>query len=184
MNHHYKPLYQIISQCLYRSIFSTNPDTVEDAENMLDRIEREILPSGSGFDSGTKIDRKCKQPLRTFKLETSYHHMDDAGFYDGWTSHVVTVTADMTGTGPEIGISGRDKNMIKDYIGDTFGCLLFERYHMETLMRYREPVPAPAPVEYQCGPCGAAFQMKEDDGQSPPEYCPACGSPCIQRVIK
>ena len=86
----------------------------------LDRIEKECLPSGSGFDAGTTIDREKSGPDRLVFL-TSFHHMNDGGCYDGWTDHVVTVAP--TFNGPDIRVSGRNRNDIKDYIVDTFATL-------------------------------------------------------------
>lgn len=83
----------------------------------LDRIERECLPSGSGFDNGTTIDREKSGPDRLVLL-TSFHHMNDGGYYDGWTDHVVTVTPSFFG--PIVKVGGRNRNDIKGYITDVF----------------------------------------------------------------
>lgn len=79
---------------------------------------QESLPSGSGFDSGTEIDVESSGRLRLV-LTTAYHHMNDGGFYDGWTSHTITVRPDLL-FGFTLTISGKDKNDIKDYIGKVF----------------------------------------------------------------
>ena len=86
----------------------------------LDRIEKECLPSGSGFDAGTTIDREKSGPDRLVFL-TSFHHMNATGYYDGWTEHTVTIRP--TFTGPDIRVSGRNRNDVKDYIVDTFATL-------------------------------------------------------------
>lgn len=81
-----------------------------------------FMPSGSGWDHGTHID---------FDLSTSeklvfygaFHHMDESGYYDGWTEHSVTVRPSFISQ-VNISISGRDRNDIKDHIVETFaGCL-------------------------------------------------------------
>lgn len=69
----------------------------------LDAIERE-LPSGSGIDDGTKIDRN-KTTATRIVLIAGYHHMNENGMYDGWTSHRITITPTFDGidvrvTGP------------------------------------------------------------------------------------
>ena len=75
-----------------------------------------LLPSGSGYDNGSKIESVCSTRA-VFK--TSFHHMDANGFYDGWTDHMVSVIA--TFDGIEISsISGKNRNGIKDHITDTF----------------------------------------------------------------
>lgn len=86
----------------------------------LDRIERECLPSGSGFDAGTSIDREKSGPNQLV-FDTSFHHMDDGGYYDGWTRHAVTIAP--TFNGPIVKVGGRNRNDVKDYIGETFAAL-------------------------------------------------------------
>ncbi|NCC74709.1 MAG: hypothetical protein EOM06_15130 [Sphingobacteriia bacterium] len=79
-------------------------------------IEKDILPSGSGIDCGTKIDRDFKP--NKIKLICSFHHMDENGYYDGWTEHVITVTPVFDGI--NIKISGKNKNFIKEYLADVY----------------------------------------------------------------
>ena len=80
----------------------------------VDRAEKEILPSGSGFDSGTTFDVAASSAEKLV-FNTSYHHMNDGGYYDGWSDHVVTVKASLL-FGIDIRVSGRNRNDIKDYI--------------------------------------------------------------------
>lgn len=81
-------------------------------------------PSGSGFDSGTEflVDKSNTERL-VFK--TSFHHMDDAGGYDGWTDHEVWVKADLL-VGFTIRVTGQNRNDIKEYIADVFNTFLNE----------------------------------------------------------
>lgn len=73
----------------------------------------EELPSGSGIDHGIAIDLAASEADRlVFSLE--FHHMDECGMYDGWTSHTVTVTPAFDGI--NLRISGRNRNMIKEYL--------------------------------------------------------------------
>ena len=89
-------------------------DKHEDAiESML-----ENLPSGSGFDAGTKFDWDNSTSERLV-FNTAFHHMDEHGGYDGWTQHRITVTASLF-FGIKIGISGKDRNGIKEYMHDVF----------------------------------------------------------------
>lgn len=80
-----------------------------------------MFPSGSGFDSGTNLEQLSKPCSTPEKLifTTSYHYMNDSGYYDGWTEHKVIVTASLQ-SGYNIKVTGKDKNHIKDYIGDEF----------------------------------------------------------------
>ncbi len=86
-----------------------------------DRIEelvKEHMPSGSGFDSGTKLDLDLSEPNKLVFL-TSFHHMAESGMYDGWTEHTVIVTPDLA-FGFRLKITGRDRNQIKEYIRELF----------------------------------------------------------------
>lgn len=77
-----------------------------------------LLPSGSGIDSGTSIvsiDARC------VILSTSFHHMNDSGFYDGWTHHKIKITPTLSDSrGFDLKITGRDRNDIKAYLYDVY----------------------------------------------------------------
>lgn len=84
----------------------------------IEEIVKNHLPSGSGFDSGTKFEFDKSNPNKlVFKAD--FHHMDDNGFYCGWSEHEVIITPDFVGEF-KMKITGRDRRQIKDYIGDTF----------------------------------------------------------------
>src|SRR5208283_5262110 len=53
-------------------------------------LVKEHMPSGSGIDCGTTIDFVASTPEKLV-FNASYHHMDQNGFYDGWTDHIITV---------------------------------------------------------------------------------------------
>lgn len=89
-----------------------------------DALARDMLPSGSGFDNGSHIDWERSTGDRLV-FTTAFHHMNDAGFYDGWTEHSVTVRASLT-LGLVVTVSGRDRNGIKDYIAEAFALALRE----------------------------------------------------------
>lgn len=80
------------------------------------RIQREFLPSGSGFDVGCEIDMDSTS--KQIKIATGFHHMDEGGSYDGWTDHIVRVRPNLAHRF-ELTISGRDRGDIKSYIGET-----------------------------------------------------------------
>lgn len=92
-------------------------------EDVLTAFLKEHLPSGSGFDAGTQLDSdSCEVKNREFPgrlwFETSYHHMDEHGGYDGWTEHNVVVVPVFGGF--DIKVSGINKNGIKDDIAEVF----------------------------------------------------------------
>ena len=77
----------------------------------------DLLPSGSGIDCGTKLDRDaCKPGKLVFTL--GYHHMHESGMYDGWTEHTLVVTPSFDGI--DIRITGRDRNQIKEYLHEVY----------------------------------------------------------------
>jgi hypothetical protein len=80
-------------------------------------------PSGSGFDSGTRLDWD-ESGAGKIVFTTSYHHMNDGGYYDGWTDHKVIVRP--TFGGVDIRVTGRDRNDIKAYIGEVFDMWLVQ----------------------------------------------------------
>lgn len=75
-------------------------------------------PSGAGIDSGTMIDLDVSTPEKLV-FGVCYHHMDEYGYYDGWTDHTITVRPSLQ-FGIDIKISGRNRNDIKDYLHDVF----------------------------------------------------------------
>lgn len=103
---------------------SGNTEWYGRATDELERIAREYLPSGSGWDSGTTIDLDRSTADRIV-LTGSFHHMDEWGGYAGWTDHTVTVRPTFMGQ-IELTISGRNRNGIKDYLHDMFYWALLE----------------------------------------------------------
>lgn len=78
----------------------------------------DLLPSGSGIDSGTKL-LEDKSSTDKLVFQADFHHMDEHGYYDGWTEHQVIVKPSLQ-FGITIRITGRDRNQIKDYLLDLF----------------------------------------------------------------
>ena len=87
-------------------------------EYAIDHLARNYLPSGSGFDAGTTVDLDKSTPNKIV-LNTSFHHPDDNGGYDGWTVHVVTIRPDFV-HGVDVQVSGRNKHDVKSFISETF----------------------------------------------------------------
>ena len=67
--------------------FGADPEWAERWQERLDQLQ-DRLPSGSGFDCGTRIVGKVEQAVI---LQTDYHHMDEHGCYSHWTRHDITV---------------------------------------------------------------------------------------------
>ena len=75
------------------------------------------LPFGQGLDAGVEFDFFASNS-RKIVFVTSFHHMDEHGYYDGWTDYKVVITP--TFGDFRIDIAGKDRNQIKDYLHDTF----------------------------------------------------------------
>jgi hypothetical protein len=100
-----------------RCIESNNVQWRDRWETLLDNATRNLLPSGSGVDNGCTIDLD-KSGEDKIVIYTSFHHMNDGGMYDGWTKHSITVRP--TFSDIALSVSGRDRNQIKDYLGEMF----------------------------------------------------------------
>ena len=94
-------------------------------ENFVEKAEdlvKEHFPSGSGFDSGTSIVwDKCKH--NKIVLRADFHHMDDNGYYCGWSEHEVIIVPSFS-FGFDLRVTGRNKRNIKEYIEDTMHYVL------------------------------------------------------------
>ncbi len=85
-------------------------------------IVREHMPSGSGIDCGTLLDDDATS-AECLAFIVQYHHMNDAGMYDGWTSHVIRARPSFL-HGVALTISGPDRNGMKDYLHDVYQAAL------------------------------------------------------------
>lgn len=80
-------------------------------------IVKRHIPSGSGFDNGTHFGAESTPEKLIFF--TSFHHMNEHGYSDGWTKHTVTVRPSLTSEFT-LTISGRNRNEIKELIHEAF----------------------------------------------------------------
>lgn len=98
---------------------SGNSEWLAKWEALIAQIAENCLPSGSGFDNGTEIDVDASNGRSKIVLTTAFHHMNEGGYYDGWTEHKITVKPCLL-SGFDLVISGRNRNEIKEYIHETF----------------------------------------------------------------
>lgn len=90
------------------------------AEGIRDDLQTYVkkhAPSGSGVDTGTILWVE-KSNVAKLVFTCEFHHMNDGGYYDGWTQHKIIVTP--TFDGLDVRVSGRNRNDIRDYLGDLF----------------------------------------------------------------
>ena len=114
-----KTLAQALSQAL---VAKKNCDQRNDhiwSDKWQERIDQlcKLLPSGSGIDNGTYFSINLSSEEKLI-FGTQFHHMTEDGYYDGWTTHTVTVTPTFLGIAVKVG--GQNRNDIKDYLQDIY----------------------------------------------------------------
>jgi hypothetical protein len=120
--------------CLSASANDSQREWADKHEDTIERLVKQFMPRGSGFDSGTKIDLDRSHASKLV-FETAFHHMDENGFYDGWTEHTVTVTPAFVGDF-DIRISGQNRNDIKEMMYQDFEYSLHRDCEFECLAAY------------------------------------------------
>lgn len=86
------------------------------------------LPHGSGVDSGCTIDTEKFESLLIY---SSFHVMDENGFYDGWIDFTVRVKPSLQ-FGIDLIIKGNfgKHQDLKDYLHETFDFALNEEVEL------------------------------------------------------
>jgi hypothetical protein len=111
-------------------IASGNKEWQDKHEDALHRIQKMLLPSGSGIDNGTKIDLDKTNGSKVV-LTFGFHFMNENGFYDGWGDFEAVIRPAFNGL--DILIKGRDRDQIKDYLYEVFGHCLGMEYEIQDL---------------------------------------------------
>jgi hypothetical protein len=114
--------YKLLAQML-KWLRDTNENFKDVAQERIDEIMKSA-PSGSGIDHGTKISYEASRNGRMV-FDFSFHHMNEGGYYDGWTEHTLVVQPSLE-YDIDIVIKGRDRNQIKEYLYDVYGYWLEE----------------------------------------------------------
>lgn len=140
-----------------------NPEWFDKHTDSIEELVRQHMPSGSGFDSGTTLDLDASHAEKLV-FRTSFHHMDEGGYYDGWTYHTVTVTPSLSGQF-NLRISGRNRNDIKDYMYETFSYALGKEVRIPD-----DPFKDVADY-WQCVRCYGAASCTVNGKR----YCEGCG---------
>ena len=100
---------------------------VDDFDDEQSHYLESLLPSGSGIDSGMKIDIE-KSNRNEITLTGDYHYMDDNGFYAGWFGFSVVIASDLA-HGPHVkdfSITYNNTELDKEWIVEFFGDYLSE----------------------------------------------------------
>jgi len=121
-----QPLYRAIASRIdaYKRCIETHNTLWEEKHLEGIRHMESLLPSGAGIDNGTQIDVDASTGEKLV-LITSFHHMNDVGYYDGWTEHIICVKPSLI-HGITMTISGKDRNQIKDYLYEVYDVALSE----------------------------------------------------------
>lgn len=102
--------------------FNGHPDYPARHVEALEALARDHLPRGSGFDKGSSFDIDASR-VDCLVIRTAFHHMDENGFYCGWSEHTVRVRAHLA-FGFVVRVSGPNTRGIKDYISGAFHAAL------------------------------------------------------------
>lgn len=134
-----KPAVYFISQSLLNLRNSSNPDT-DDLESLV----KQFMPSGSGIDCGTKLDIEKSTPTKLV-FTFDYHHMNEHGYYCGWTSHKLIVTPtfddfDMQIIGQHPSKTKHQTDWFHAYLYDTFRHALSSRFEYSVDTERKERV--------------------------------------------
>lgn len=127
-----KPLYKILASSVGARLNCLADEkrtgkTHEWTEKHAEAIEKNVknfLPHGSGIDSDIVFDF-YKSNAEKLVFHFSFHHMNENGFYDGWTDHTLTVKPSLQ-FDIDLSISGRNRNDIKEYLHQTFSAALVD----------------------------------------------------------
>ena len=110
---------------------SGNEEWYDNHSMVIDHIVRNYLPSGSGIDSGCTIDTDKHE---TLVIYSSYHTMNEHGFYGEWVDFRVVVKPSLT-KGIDLNIIGNfgKHQDLKDYLYDTFDYALCENVNQDEI---------------------------------------------------
>lgn len=121
-----EPVYRQIAAALqsYRHCSSSAANESQQGRwrDRAESLVRNHMPSGSGIDCGTVLDLESSTSEKlVFVVE--FHHMNDGGYYNGWTSHRVTVRPSLVNYF-NIAVSGPNRNGIKGYLAEVYDSAL------------------------------------------------------------
>lgn len=116
------PLYRLIAQAIGAKERCVT-DWRDRWEDLLTQIEKDILPSGSGIDSGCRIDRASTD--EKIIILSSVHMMNDVGMYDSWQDFKVTIRPSFQGINLKITRIGRGSRLWENWID-----ALYDEFHV------------------------------------------------------
>jgi hypothetical protein len=115
-------------QARLNSIKANNTEWVDKHTIYIDAMLK-ALPHGSGIDNGMQLDFENSTETRiVFKF--SWHHMDENGYYDGWSDHELIITP--TFGDKDLRITGKRLGDIKDHLYQLFDYVFVVKLNPET----------------------------------------------------
>ena len=125
-----RPVYQEIATLIVaikNCQKSGNEEREDRHTERLRYIQRNYLPSGSGFDGGCAIDIHRSNDKKII-IGSAYHPMNDDGFYTDWIYFEVIVTPSFQGCDVRVNGPFYRHNAIdlKDYVTEVFENSLME----------------------------------------------------------
>lgn len=127
-------LYQYIARNLETWVESDHTGHSEAARERAKKAVKELMPSGSGIDNGTKLNL-VKSTGDKLVFDVGFHHMNDAGYYIRWTHHQVVVKPSLAHEF-DLKLTGRDFNGIKEYLGDIYHEALAQEVSSDTIAKW------------------------------------------------
>ena len=127
-----------IGNCEKAGLSTYNREWKQKHEDVIDYIQDNILPSGSGIDCGCKIDTTIADVdninVDKLVIHSEYHTMDENGMYGRWITFRVVVRPSLQ-FGIVLNIMGNfGKNQdLKDYLYDVFNEALEQEIDTDTL---------------------------------------------------
>ena len=119
---------EIVSRCIARrNCEDKQKEWYDNHAVAIQWLQDSHLPRGSGIDSGCQIDTSRTDENRLI-IESSFHVMDENGFYDGWIDFTVTVKPSLL-SGIVLTIKGnfnsrKSTSGLKDYLHEEFDVAL------------------------------------------------------------
>jgi len=87
------------------------------------------LPHGSGIDAGMQINYDLSTDTKIV-FNFSWHHMDEHGYYDGWSDHELIITPVFGDK--DLRLTGRRLGNIKDHLYQMFDTIFVVTNQTET----------------------------------------------------
>lgn len=125
-----KPLYLALAilQARHYNLLARgnlNVGMLQAVRGEIDRLVRQHLPSGSGFDKGVEWFQQKDQHLHTrLSFKADFHPMDDAGNYWPWVTFNVTAEARFDGIDVRVKSANVSRQHraagLPDYVAEVF----------------------------------------------------------------